>query len=363
MWGRLLRVALVASTAVAAWAHGFMSVPVARNVNSGTYCDHCLSAGGVGVVYATGKWPNGRNGVCGDPASGEGLTPAGYHEGGGKYEQTVGIRVTHYHAGDTITVKGKLTANHLGYMQYFLCVLPPNSAGGTAERQFLTNECFRKMPALKVYQEGAWSDRYYVSSSLGEFSHSLKLPDLECPRCVLRWYYLTGNSCTPPGTPAKWAANNLVPCGGGGANPEEFWNCADVALLKKGDPLPAPSKLKIRGEVSTGEVDSQPGVQAGDQVIDDTETGELIGDNSTATGGGGGDGDAGESDDLVTFDNVMISVVVGTGVGMPLVLVSPTVGAGLGLCAFVIALAFFMFRNSRDNFEPYPHQCGREKSL
>lgn len=337
MWRALVRTVTLASLAAVAWAHGFMSVPVSRNIGSGTYCDQCLNGGGVGAVYASSSWPNGKHGVCGDPLSGEG---AGYHEGGGKFEQTVGIRVTYYNAGDTMTVKGQLTANHLGYMQYFLCVLPPTSSGGSSERQFLTNECFRKNP-LQVFQEGSWGERYYVGSGLSNFEHSVRLPDIECPRCVVRWYYLTGNSCTPPGTPAKWAAQSLVPCGGGGANPEEFWNCADVSLLKKGEPLPPPSKLKYRGEVGSGAaVDDQQG-NPNDPVIENTDDGQLIGDTNDDDAGGGNGNDT----DLIGFDNVVISVMVGSGLGLPIVFLNPTLGATMGLCAFIAAMVFFMVHN------------------
>lgn len=340
MWRRVLASVVTASLAVSAWAHGYMSVPVSRNMGASD-CPHCLNAGGVGEVYATGSWPNGKHGVCGDPASSD--RP---HEGGGKYEQAVGIRVTHYNAGDTIVVKGKLTANHLGYMQHFLCVLPANSAGGSGERQHLTNECFKRGGPLKVQQDGAWSDRFYVSSSLSDFQYPLRLPATECARCVLRWYYLSGNSCTPPGTPAKWASSGLVPCGGGGANPEEFWNCADVALLKKGAALPPPSKLKPRGELSTGQSapsNATAGADAGPPLIEDTENDVVIGDDEDGAPAAAWGGDGGT--DLVTFENVAVSVIVGTGVGLPALLLSPALGSALGLFAFAIAIAFFILQN------------------
>ena len=47
---------------------------------------------------------------------------------------------------------------------------------------------------------------------------------LSCERCVLQWYYLTGNSCKPPGAPS-WATSEAMPtCGSmgpGAAYPEE----------------------------------------------------------------------------------------------------------------------------------------------
>lgn len=335
--------AVVAATAVGAMAHGFISVPVARNVNSGTYCDQCLNAGGPGAVYGNGQWPNGRHGVCGDPASGDG---AGYHEGGGKFEQTVGIRITYFHAGDTIRVKGRLTANHLGYMSYFLCALPPNSMGGAGEKAVLTDQCFNRNP-LRVQQDGTWGTRFYVSGKLGEFENVVKLPDFECPRCVLRWYYITGNSCTPPGTPAKWASPNLGVCGTGIANPEEFWNCADITLLKKGSPLPAQSSKKLKGEVASGVASNTSGGAAagptgggsgpepGEQSIDTTAS-----DDPTAS--------SANDTSIVSFEDVFLSVAVGAGMGIPVVLFSPAIGIGTGLCGFMLALMFFIITNATD---------------
>lgn len=40
-------------------------------------------------------------------------------------------------------------------------------------------------------------------------------------RCVMQWYYLTGNSCDPPGTPAGYGAPQLGTCGASANYPEE----------------------------------------------------------------------------------------------------------------------------------------------
>jgi hypothetical protein len=292
-----------------------------------------VNGGGPAEVYGNNRWPNGANrGVCGDAL--KDLTyPALYHESGGPFEKTVGIRVTHYHAGDTISVKGKLTANHLGYMQVELCVLPPTSKGGVGERRVLTNECFKRGGKLRVMQNGAWGDRFYVNNRLSEFEFPAKLPDIVCPRCVVRWYYITGNSCTPPGTPTSWADGDLSTCGSANApNPEEFWNCADVALLRRGDPLPAMSRLAIKGSLSTG-ISTNSSVDRDGQRIDrDTD--------------GGGDGEGGQS--IVGFSDVAISVAVGTGVGLPVVFMSPIVGTALGLLVFAVVLVVFMIQNGQE---------------
>ena len=353
---QILRLAVMATAVVGAWAHGFITSPIARNIGSGTYCDMCQSGGGVWEVYPGGrKYPNGVYGACGDPVNGKSdaiphidkSTLTTYHEGGGKYEQTVGIRVTHYHAGDTIQVKGQLTANHIGYIAYFLCVLPA-SAVGIAERQHLTNSCFDRTP-LRVLQDGAWNTRFYVTNSLGPFSMAVKLPDIECPRCVLRWYYITGNSCTPPGTPSKYASPGLGTCGSGSApNPEEFWNCADVALLKKGSTLPATSTRVLKGELSTGE--SAPNDSGGSDGGSYSNGTGL--DSSTAIEYPDDDGTDGAGDPtLLSFQDVMISIVIGTGLGTPVVLFSPTIGIAAGICVVMAVLAAFLIWNSsKDNY-------------
>lgn len=325
MLRRLLSLAVGAAMAVSTWAHGYMAVPVSRNVGSGTYCDHCLSGGGLGVVYGGGRrWPNGNYGVCGDPPSGEG---AGYHLGGGKFEQTVGLRVTHYHAGDTIAVKVKITANHWGFFSYYLCKLPDSSAGGKSESQYLTNACFSRIK-LSVSQDGSWGERFYIGSKTGDIQMSVRLPDMECKRCVMRWLYTTGNSCTAPGTPAKWATSNLRACGADGANPEEFLNCADIALLRKGEPLPATSKLKIKGELGTG---------------------ESTGPNGTTPSGVSGSG--GVLDDMpVSVGEAACSLVVGAGLGAPLLILNPLLGLVAGCFVCMALLAFFALSDGPPKF-------------
>jgi hypothetical protein len=72
-----------------------------------------------------------------------------------------------------------------------------------------------------------------------------KMPTtITCERCVLQWWWITANSCNPPGyaqrTPqpahvaasggtCNWWQSNLATCGQ--AYPEEFWNCADIRVM------------------------------------------------------------------------------------------------------------------------------------
>eukprot|EP00951_Prasinocladus_malaysianus_P049418 scaffold669665_cov46-Prasinocladus_malaysianus.AAC.1 len=74
-----------------------------------------------------------------------------------------------------------------------------------------------------------------------------KLPDgVTCEQCVLQWWWITGNSCVPPGYrhfdfPSKWDAcgddgwynANQDDCEGS-TRGEEYWNCADVSIQSEG---------------------------------------------------------------------------------------------------------------------------------
>ncbi len=71
---------------------------------------------------------------------------------------------------------------------------------------------------------------YLAAPRPRRFTHRHALPlglqGLSCDgvsaRCVLQWYYLTGNSCDPPGTPAPYSRPLLGTCGAGVPYPEEF---------------------------------------------------------------------------------------------------------------------------------------------
>ena len=58
------------------------------------------------------------------------------------------------------------------------------------------------------------------------YSYFYTVPDgLDCDgikaRCVLQWHWVTGNSCTPPGTPPEFAEKSINECGGNAPYPEE----------------------------------------------------------------------------------------------------------------------------------------------
>ncbi|KDD72946.1 hypothetical protein H632_c2704p0, partial [Helicosporidium sp. ATCC 50920] len=169
--------------------------------------------------------------MCGDPHTAPLPRP---HENGGKY-YTGEIAGT-WTEGSDITLEVVLTAFHMGRFGFRICKIEGNSP--EAEREQLTEECFNKHILLRANgTEGSTpNDPYYHLGGMvnSPYKMTYRLPEgLTCDgvntRCVLQWYYLTGNSCNPPNEPPEFIVNPLLGvCGVVSAYPEEFWNCADV---------------------------------------------------------------------------------------------------------------------------------------
>lgn len=204
--------------------HGMMVVPVSRNVLSNAeYCPHCMNAGGPWLVYGnTRAWPNGKYGLCGDPYD----SPRP-HEGGGKHATNRIAKV--YKRGATITIAIKLTAAHGGLFEFKVCPVP-RGVSGIKERRFVTQRCFNAHPLRTTSGSRFW---WLGKRGPGLYIMRFTLPkDVRCERCVLQWHYLTGNSCSIPGTPRGYEVGiNMCKCGRNCAFPEEFWNCADVRIV------------------------------------------------------------------------------------------------------------------------------------
>ena len=75
-----------------------------------------------------------------------------------------------------------------------------------------------------------------------KYTMRYKLPDnVSCPRCVLQWYYQTGNSVD-------------------GA-PEGFWNCADITILSNSNnvnPSSGPSSIPLAAPTSNAGITTVP---------------------------------------------------------------------------------------------------------
>ncbi len=213
LWNCLKRCIVVLTAVTGAAAHGYLARPAARNVqHNSNYCPWCLNSGGRETVYASGAK---RQGLCGDAYA----APRD-HEVYGKFASPPRLAGT-YKAGGVMQVKVTLTANHMGRWSVALC--PLSGPSQATEAKELRQACFR--PLQRADGKGPYT---YVDARTSAFSVAYRLPKLTCARCVLQWVYTTGNSCQVPGLPSKYSGTNLPSCAPVG--PEEFTNCADVAL-------------------------------------------------------------------------------------------------------------------------------------
>lgn len=87
-----------------------------------------------------------------------------------------------YPAGSVIKTVTKLTANHLGHLEFRLCKL---KSSGELESE----ECFAQYP-LKV--KGGSTIYNLPNQNTGNFEVELTLPNIKCEQCVLQWTYVTG---------------------------------------------------------------------------------------------------------------------------------------------------------------------------
>jgi hypothetical protein len=153
-----------------------------------------------------------------------------------------------YTEGQVVTFKTTLTAFHMGRLGFRVCKIAGNTTAD--ERAQLTETCLDANQLKQADVPGAQApgDAWYHLGTVnqGSYSTPYQLPaGLTCDgmtsRCVLQFYYLTGNSCTPPGEPRQYTTGATATCGAGAAYPEEFWNCADIVITKAGPGGPSPA--------------------------------------------------------------------------------------------------------------------------
>lgn len=207
---------------VAAEGHGRLTVPQARNGG-----DNGAAAGGAEAVHAShSKY---KHGICGDAA------------GGKQVYNRVGTVQGTYVAGEVAELQVVITAHHVGYFEVELCA----DAGTLSEECFMkhrllredckcscpndsTNSCSACDECRRWWKpvlEGEMSQdvtKGYAGPVLPsqgtlvpyQFTLRYVIPEgVKTSRGVLRWHYVTTNSCTSKTS-----------------DPEEFWNCADVAV-------------------------------------------------------------------------------------------------------------------------------------
>ncbi len=245
---RCIIVLLVVVKTPVARCHGYLKSPPARNVLANSdYCPHCLNSGGVSSVSASGTltWPEGRHGICGDPFKGPRK-----HEFGGKYY--TGKPAITYAQGQVAQIEVFVSTNHNGRFRFRICQYRKNPF--ETEADMLTDACFEEHVLTQANVPAAQNpgeEWYYTTPGdpvTTEYVTFYQLPEnLVCDgkkfACVMQWYWLSGNTCHPPGTPQQYLRPfNMPTCGEPGSNyPEEFWNCADILITPvaiKSLPLP-----------------------------------------------------------------------------------------------------------------------------
>eukprot|EP00854_Cymbomonas_tetramitiformis_P003644 gene3644-4579_t len=147
-----------------------------------------------------------------------------------------------YQEGSTINVTMIITAHHMGHVELKLCDQPGNPTqacfdahplqfvseviGGNPpdpnypERGYLRPNDGSAIPVYGAYSQSlsGTSAGSYGSRTTGMMITMLyKLPEgLICEHCLLSWYYLTANSCTPPGdyngAAPEWTAATTCCC-------------------------------------------------------------------------------------------------------------------------------------------------------
>ena len=338
MWGRVIKLLTYACLVTFTWGHGLIKEPMPRNTKiSANYDEHSLSAGGVAAVHAGG-----------DPYDSERK-----HEGGGGFEKAnKGYRITAYQQGSTMNIVLDMRVGHAGFNEFKVCPVP-NGVEGKAERQHVTQACFDKTVLQRADGKGT---RFYferdfaVNSDSVSVKMAFKLPaSLTCKRCVLQWHWVTGNSCTAPGTPPNFAKPNLQECGKDGANPEEFWNCADINIVNTGGKVPAP----INGNGTTVQTGDMEDTSSGNEGSAGGEGGAL------ATGSGSAAGAKDQTKDSeFSATPIVYGVIAGSVTAMPLVLMGGVFAGTLGgyvVCIFVM-LYFMNNTPPKDTFKRKHHQ-------
>ncbi|OWF38771.1 uncharacterized protein LOC110465894 [Mizuhopecten yessoensis] len=185
------------------WRYGYSTPP--------NYNDHQLFCGGFAIQW----WVNGgKCGICGDRYD---LSVHDNEPPNGRFAN--GIITGYYVKSGTININVEITASHKGYFEFRLC--PNNNV-----RRAATQSCLDRYLLQEYYGN---STRVHVDdSSVGFYDIKMRLPyDVTCSQCVLQWRYISGN---------RWgcANNDFIRgnCGLGFGPQEEFYACADIAILE-----------------------------------------------------------------------------------------------------------------------------------
>ncbi|KAI0560096.1 Lytic polysaccharide mono-oxygenase [Gracilaria domingensis] len=225
-----------------------------------------------------------RYGVCGDRLGG----PQHHLRGGMFYHR--GRIVASYTQGDVLGVGMSIVTHHNGFVEMHVCDV--SRCGGEISREcFLKGACVQLKRAYHPECESGKSphcgptDRRYPGrwylpcrsgASWDDFRPhyaTFRLPKhFHCQHCVLQWYWVTANTCNPPGmldyfdgpNRPHWGtcsgqggarggvSRNKPPCGRYNF-PEEYVQCADIRIdsvsrarsAQQGDGGPSPSPTPL----------------------------------------------------------------------------------------------------------------------
>ncbi|XP_047032400.1 uncharacterized protein LOC124639190 [Helicoverpa zea] len=201
--------ALITLSCLVALAHGhgrLMDPPNRGSIwrfgynSPANYDDDGLNCGG---FYHQWSVNGGKCGVCGDPY--DSPQPRA-HELGGTYGK--GYIVATYAPGDVITTNVYISAYHMGFWEFRICLDPYDN----------TQECFDQI--LLELEDGG--TKYYPKEGSGTYEVNYRIPsNIVCEHCVLQWKYTAGNN---------WGVCENGTQGLGCGNQENFFSCSDIAI-------------------------------------------------------------------------------------------------------------------------------------
>lgn len=239
-------------------------------------------------------------GVCGDlKTNPQHLRPSEKNPHDGKNYYNDGRIVATYRQGGVISIELAIATHHNGFMEFHLCDVE-KCGGEISEKCFRNNHCkqlrrapnpqcddgdsFRCGPIDPAYP-GRWylpcasrpnKRGYYEFYGGSENTILYNLPKTTyCKHCVLQWYWATANVCNPPGVEEYFTGadrevkpdwkkckgqngalggftKNVKNCGNSTRvqhYPEQFLQCADIAIEKQpdSDGPPSPSPMVTKG--------------------------------------------------------------------------------------------------------------------
>lgn len=321
-------VAVAVALTTAVRGHGMTVIPrirgalkCERNVDPSTmaddavidYCSHCLNAGGTDAVGAAGPWSpyapmecntRGGFGVCGDPVGSDD------HMKTGKYANPPSMPfVEDYSSGGVANFAFDATANHGGYLEFYLCDVE-NNPNQDIQLSSFAHDCHYlkrvkhdscesgndkdcgpvdpKFPGRWVLpcriKAGDQGDQI-LGGEDGKMAY--QIPEVNIKVGVIHSYWATINACTPGpfmndyNYPDAWSGcagdggaiggkpQHHDLCTDNGGIPEEFWGCSDVTVGGGGGSDKTPTTTMP--ETDDKEEEEEEEEEKKEEPVDDTK--------------------------------------------------------------------------------------------